>query len=196
MPRCFQENFGNKTTVIIDCFEIFIERSSNLEAAAKTWSNYKHHHTIKFLIGITPQGSICFISNAYGGRASDKFITEDCGFLNKLQPGDLVIADRGFLITNSVKMCFAEVVTPAFTKGRKQLSAKEIETTRKTANVRIHVERIIGMLRQKYMILKDILPLQMLKEKSSYEDQFILIDKIVVVCCALINLCPAIVPLD
>ncbi|KAJ8977271.1 hypothetical protein NQ317_003973 [Molorchus minor] len=195
MPFCFQEHFGKKATVIIDCFEIFIERSSNLDAAAKTWSNYKHHHTIKFLIGITPQGAICFISNAYGGRASDKFITENSNFLDKLRPGDLVIADRGFLISNSVKMCFAEVVTPSFTKGRKQLSAKEIETTRKTASVRIHVERVIGMLRQKYTILKDTLPLQALKEKS-IDEQFVLIDQIVVVCCALINLSPPIIPLQ
>ncbi|KAJ8973108.1 hypothetical protein NQ317_006334 [Molorchus minor] len=149
MPQCFQDNFGLRTTVLIDCFEVFIERPSNVNAAARTWSNYKHHHTVKFLIGITPQGVICFISNAYGGRASDKFITEDCGFLDKLQPRDLVIADRGFLISNSVNMCLAEVVTPAFLKGKKQLSAKEVESTRKIANVRIHVERIIGMLRSK-----------------------------------------------
>lgn len=60
--------------VIIDCFEIFIEKPFSLETASRTWSNYKHHHTIKFLIGISPQGVIMFISNAYGGRASDKFL--------------------------------------------------------------------------------------------------------------------------
>ena len=26
MPRCFQAIFGNRTTVIIDCFEVFISR--------------------------------------------------------------------------------------------------------------------------------------------------------------------------
>jgi hypothetical protein len=40
-------------------------------------------------------------------------------------------------------MC-AEVHIPAFTKGKNQLSAKEVESTRKIANVRIHVERVIG----------------------------------------------------
>ena len=36
--------------VIIDCFEIFIERPMNLKARAQTWSNYmyKHHNTVKF----------------------------------------------------------------------------------------------------------------------------------------------------
>jgi len=33
-PRCFQYSFGKKTTIIIDCFEIFIEHLSNLLARA------------------------------------------------------------------------------------------------------------------------------------------------------------------
>ena len=38
------------------------------------------------------------MSEAYAGRASDRFIVEDCGFLKMLQPGDQVIADRSFKI--------------------------------------------------------------------------------------------------
>ena len=63
-PQCFQVAFGNKTTVIIDCFEVFIIRPSNLMARAQTYSNYKSHNTVKVLVGITPQGSISFVSNA------------------------------------------------------------------------------------------------------------------------------------
>ena len=62
------QNFGNKLAVIIDCFEVYIERPSSLIAQAMTWSNYKHHNTVKFLIRITPQGVISFISKAWGAR--------------------------------------------------------------------------------------------------------------------------------
>ena len=93
MPQCFQFSFGTKTTVIIDCFEIFIEKPTNLLARAQTFSSYKHHNTIKVLIGITPQGRITFASEAWGGRTSDKFLTENCGILSKLVPGDMVTAD-------------------------------------------------------------------------------------------------------
>ena len=60
MRICFQAKLRTRTkiSVIIDCFEIFIERPSNLTARHLTWSSYKQHNTIKYLIGITPQGTI------------------------------------------------------------------------------------------------------------------------------------------
>ena len=42
MPLCFRVNYGLKVTSIIDCFELFIEKPSNLLAKACTWSQYKH----------------------------------------------------------------------------------------------------------------------------------------------------------
>ncbi|XP_051156353.1 uncharacterized protein LOC127278597 [Leptopilina boulardi] len=163
MPSCFKESiFENKVTVIIDCFEIFIENASHLYTGAQSWSNYKHHKTVKVLIGITPQGTISFISDAYGGRISDKAITKASGFLDKLLPYDLVLADRGFLIEEDVQSVLAEVKLPAFTKGKSQLHPKEIEETRQIAHVRIHVERIIGSLRQKFPILAGPLTITLL----------------------------------
>jgi len=73
-----------------------------LLARAQTFSSYKHQNTIKILLGITPQGSISFVSKAWGGKTCDKFLTKNCGFLNKLLPGDMVMADKGFTISDSV----------------------------------------------------------------------------------------------
>lgn len=117
MPSCFKEAFSDEVRVIIDCFEVFIESTSILKSNAQCWSSYKHHKTVKILIGITPQGTICFISPSYGGRASDKFITEDCGILEKIEPGDLVMADRGFLIEEFLHPLGASLKIPIFTKG-------------------------------------------------------------------------------
>ena len=98
MPLVFRQNFGLGVAVIIDCFEIFTDRPSSLIARAMTWSNYKHHNTVKLLIGITPQGVISFLSKAWGGRVSDKHLTENCGLLTSyyqvilfLQIGDLTL---------------------------------------------------------------------------------------------------------
>ena len=63
MSMQFGKYFGNTCAVIIDCFEVFIDRPSNLRARAETGSLYKHHNTVKFLIGITPQGTVSYITN-------------------------------------------------------------------------------------------------------------------------------------
>lgn len=132
MPHQFVEAFGKRVSVILDCFEIFIQRPSNLKAQAQSYSHYKHNTTMKYLIGVTPQGSISFISKGWGGpfSVSDKHITDNCGILDRLLPGDLVLADRGFDIQDSVGLMCAEVKIPAFTKGRCQL---DVESTRKIA---------------------------------------------------------------
>lgn len=71
LPMDFRKHCPN-CSVIIDFFEVFIDRPTDLLARAQTYSHYKHHNTAKFLIGIAPQGSVSFISDGYGGRASDK----------------------------------------------------------------------------------------------------------------------------
>lgn len=71
MPSTFRKHYIN-TRCIIDCFEIFIQRSTSFLARAQTYSQYKRHNTVKVLIGVAPTGSICFISEAWGGRVSDK----------------------------------------------------------------------------------------------------------------------------
>ena len=85
MPMSFRSKFGCKITVIIDNFGLFIDWPSNLSARALAWSTYKSHNTAKFLIGITPQGTICFISKRRGSRTSDLLITENSNFLKYVQ---------------------------------------------------------------------------------------------------------------
>ena len=149
MPTAFKKQF-KRCAVIIDCFEIFIDRPTSLMPRAQTWSNYKKHNTCKYLIGITPQGSISFISKGWGGRVSDVHLTENCGLLSKLLPGDVILAHWGFNIEQSAGMYCAKLCIPPFMKGETQLSKLEIDTARSLSQVRIHVERVIGLVRQKY----------------------------------------------
>ena len=192
MPMDFRK-YCPKCVVIIDCFEVFLERPTSVLARAQTFSSYKHHNTVKYLIGITPQGSVSYISEGWGGRVSDKHLTENSGLLSNLIPGDTILADRGFDIKESVGLYCATITVPAFTKGKKQLSAIEVEQTRRIANVRIHVERVIGNIRQKYTLLNSTVPIDFVKSVSGANTT---LDKIVVVACALINLCESVVPFD
>ena len=115
MPECFRISFGEKVGVIIDCFEVLIECPSNLLVRACTWSSYKHHNTVKLLIGITPQRVVYFICQAWDERVNDKYLIEHCGMLVKLLPGDVVLVDRGFDVADSVGICQAKLNQPAFT---------------------------------------------------------------------------------
>ena len=124
---------------------------------------------------------------------SDKHLTENCGILNHLLPGDQILADRGFNVQESVGMYCAEIKVPPFTRGKKQLSSIEVESARKLSRVRIHVERVIGVLKQKYTIFQSILPISAIMCDSETDCSFI--DKAVVICCALCNCCESVVPL-
>lgn len=69
------------------------------------------------------------VSEAWGGRTSDKFLTENCGFLNNLVSGDLVLADRGFTVHKEVWFRQVELNIPAFTQGKNQLVPLDVEKT-------------------------------------------------------------------
>lgn len=153
MPVVFKELYPLCIS-IIDCSEIFIEMPKKYDARSKTYSNYKSHNTAKFFISITPFGTISFLSQCWGGRVSDKKLTQECGFLSLLQTGDVVLADRGFTIRDDISVHGATLEIPAFTRGKKQLSQRDVEMSKKLSQVRIHVERVIGLLKNKYTILQ------------------------------------------
>ena len=98
-----------------------LQDTLNPLARAQTFSSYEHHNTVKYLIGITPQGTVSFISEGWGGRVSDKHLTENSGLLDHLTPGDVILADRGFDIQESVGLFCSTIKIPAFTKGKKQI---------------------------------------------------------------------------
>ena len=121
-------------------------------------------------------------------------MTENSGVLKKLLPSDVVLADRGSDIADSVGTMQATLHIPSFTKGKSQLSALEVEDTRTIANIRIHVERVIGCVRQKFSILQSTLPIHFLIIRKGEGEP--IIDRIIRICCALNNLCNSVVPVE
>ncbi|XP_037572316.1 uncharacterized protein LOC119454464 [Dermacentor silvarum] len=148
IQQTLPESFADfrSATCIIDCFELFIERPGNLLRRSRTYSQYKSHNTAKVLHVIAPNGFIMFMSKAYGGRASDRFITSDSGFLKMLTPGDEILADRGFTV-NDLLPHGVKLSLPSFLKGRPQMSCQDVVASRRLARLRVHVERSIRRLK-------------------------------------------------
>ena len=80
MPEDFKKEYGS-TRVIIDCTEVRCTMPSSLHLNGELFSSYKHHTTLKGLIGITPGGAISFISQLYTGSISDREIVIPSGLL-------------------------------------------------------------------------------------------------------------------
>ena len=178
LPNCFRKLYP-KVRVIIDCFEVFTETPSALDLAAAMWSEYKHHYTIKVLIGITPTGAISYVSPVYGGRASDVFVVRNSGFLKLIEPYDQVMADRGFKIKEDLMMIMASLCIPPSCAASSQMLPGDIKKTSSIANVRIFVEQAIRRVKT-FNMLKNELPITLVSQA----------DNIVKVCCSLCNLLP------
>ena len=135
---------NSKYTAIIDCSEIYTERSSiNPKINQETFSNYKNHNTFKYLIAIDEKGLVIFCSAVYGGSKSDRFIVENSNFIELLSAGDILLADRGFNISDLLETKGVALNIPPF-KSAPQFEINEIMETRIIANRRIHVERVIN----------------------------------------------------
>ena len=77
------------------------------------------------------------------------------GLLEKLEPGDMLMADRGFTIEDITEPLGIELNLPDFTSKGQQLSPYEVAHSRRIAHVRVHVERAIGRIKE-YKILTQI----------------------------------------
>ncbi|CAN8014435.1 unnamed protein product [Ixodes persulcatus] len=182
MPQSFIEHGFGKTTCIVDCTKVFLQKPTKLMARAQTYSAYKGHNTIKFLTVIAPNGLLMFVSKAYGGRASDKIITAGSGVQDYFFPDDEIMADRGFSLDRDLEVLGVKLNVHAFTKGKAQLSERGVTGTRRMASVCIHVERAINSVKT-YRIFKQALPIGSKK----------MISDMIFVCAGLCNLKPALI---
>ncbi|KAK6167051.1 hypothetical protein SNE40_021159 [Patella caerulea] len=121
--------------------------------------------TYKTLIGINPRGVITFVSDLWAGSISDKQLTKKCGILDLLEEGDAIMADKGFLIKDLTTPRGIEVIIPPFKTKYKRLTKREVEETRRIANLRIHIERAIERVKN-FRILQGNVPITLAGQTS------------------------------
>ena len=152
LPKSFV-NFKNCRTVL-DCTDVKIAVPTAMDLQSATYSSYRSINSFKILVGVSPNGVITYISEPYPGSVSDKAIIAHCGLSHHLSKGDLVLADKGFLISDLLPEGVTLNIPPFL---HKQFTAKEAEQTIEIARARIHVERANARLKQ-FSILSYIPP--------------------------------------
>lgn len=179
LPNSFKAYF-NKVESIIDCFEIQIEKPSVAMSQSLSWSEYKKCNTIKYMISSTPDGLINFVSSGKPGRCSDMEILRVSGYMDHLQEGATVLADRGFKeIERELVAKGCKLVRPVSVGKDEKLSKQDVVNMKTVAGLRIHIERVIRRVRvYKFLDMHSCIPLSMLD----------LVDDIVKIVCGLVNL--------
>jgi hypothetical protein len=148
LPISFRKNYI-KIQSIIDCFEVEIQKPSDPVNQVLTWSEYKGCNTLKYMVSVTPDGLISFVSTGYGGRTTDEVVASQSKYLYLLPTGCYVMADRGFKRIEpflASKQCF--LVRPSSVKTGTKSTKKEVIDSRKISRLRIHVERAIRRIRE------------------------------------------------
>ena len=107
---------------------------------------------------------------------------EVSGLLEKLEPGDEVMADIGFTIQDLLIPHGVRLNIPPFLQKNREMAADDVFLTKKIARLRVHVERAIGRVKE-YKILQDTIPASMWDSISN----------VIYVCCMLSNFQPLLV---
>ncbi|CAN0367691.1 unnamed protein product [Pylaiella littoralis] len=184
-PPNYRRRGLSSVAVVLDGTEVWVDKVWQTDAQHALWSPYKKTYTAKLLIGVTPAGAICYVSDAYAGRISDVELVKASGIIDDLERGGFggkgmhVMADRGFnaMAPILINIGMHYVAPPSKRRGEDQFTEEDAGITRDVANLRIHVERAIGAIKQ-WRILDT-------KFDSQQMDN---IGPIALVCAALVNL--------
>ncbi|XP_059472670.1 uncharacterized protein LOC132195002 [Neocloeon triangulifer] len=152
LPIPFRYEYS-KVTHIIDCFEIQTQIPSDACDRAITFSSYKACNTIKYLISCTPDGYCNFVSAGYGGRRHDMAFIQQSGILDHVIPGRTVLVDRGFKNVDTVfESKGVRMEKPPSVRKGIPMDEDQGPGCKKIAALRIHIERLIGRVRNFKMV--------------------------------------------
>ncbi|GFX52782.1 uncharacterized protein TNCV_3719721 [Trichonephila clavipes] len=116
IPENIRDDTQMKT--VTNCIEIEVQKPSSPMEQQMTFNHYKNVNTFKDMIGITPTRAISFISELFTGHISDKEVFIRSKMMNHLEPNDVVMADKGFLIANELEKIGSKLHCPIFLEDK------------------------------------------------------------------------------
>ena len=135
-PSNFKHKFP-KTRTIFDGTECPIQKAKALRAQV-TYSTYKN--TTKVLIGITPGGMVSYVSPTYAGCAGDRQIVDRSPVTSMCDPGDPIMADKGFDVQDIFAPFNVTVNIPTCFRKKNRMTGKVVLKDRAISSKSSHRE--------------------------------------------------------
>lgn len=178
LPAHFKINYS-EVKYVIDCFEVRIQlpRSDSLNREDNLL-DYKNVEMLKYLVAVTPDGMISYISEGFTKHTVDQMATQVGNLIGRIPPGTTVMAGSGFKeLASNLAAKNSKLINPCSGMDKGSATAPEVGESSRIASS--HVGRVISKLRK----------FAFLSLHSAVDSELIVhVDDVLVCACALINL--------
>ena len=156
LPAVFKELYPS-TFMIIDVTEIQCETALSFPAQSQLHNSCKPLTTLKGLVGMTPGGTVAFVSKLFDGSISNRELTIKSRFLEMLAEaghGASLVADKDFNIKDLLIPLGVSLNILTFERSGKQIAPEDGQSIAKPL---IHVERLTEHIKE-YNIFSSTIP--------------------------------------
>ncbi|XP_060555609.1 uncharacterized protein LOC132716364, partial [Ruditapes philippinarum] len=157
----------NQLILVLDGTYIYINKSNNFKFQRRSFSMHKGRPLVKPMVVVTTTGHFVTIVGPYlaDGKNNDAAILNHMlraniqNFREFLQEGDILVVDRGFRdsLTLLADLGINAEMPALISKGQKQLSTKEANSSRLVTKVRWVVESANARIKR-FKMLATVLP--------------------------------------
>ncbi|PFX16153.1 hypothetical protein AWC38_SpisGene19581 [Stylophora pistillata] len=137
---CLPSSFAEYSScqIVIDCTDIEIAAPKLMSQQNATCSTYRGMNSFKVITGVAPNEVITYVTDLFPGSVSVNVMVKESGFRKHLSAGDLVLTDKGFIISDVVPRGVSVNIPPFLNNGK--FTESEARATKSIARCRIHVE--------------------------------------------------------
>lgn len=160
--KLFLQDDQNRMVAIWDATYIYVEKSLNHQFQKQTYNSHKKRNYVKPMVCVASDGTIIctvgpFMATENDATIMTKIIPENIPAMRNFMTNDLMLVDRGFrdCVEDFEEKGF-QVRIPAHAAGTQQLSTIEANRTRFVTKCRFEVERINGVMKNKFKIFSKV----------------------------------------
>lgn len=160
--KLFLQDDDQRNVVIWDATYIYIEKSLNHQFQKQTYNSQKKRNYVKPMVCVASDGTIIctvgpFMATENDATIMTKIIPNNIPAMRNFMENDVMLVDRGFRdCVEELEEKGYQVRIPAHARGMQQLSTLEANRTRLVTKCRFEVERINGVMKNKFKIFSKV----------------------------------------